>query len=301
MIGLAAAGRSPFPPKPARVELSYGPTGGQPRGADMNGWTTVRKTTKRVVLVSLLVYFVPKVLLFYVVCGILDVSRNGRPRLATLERYFLGNGVLTWILSPFNLLMDLLTVPYWNRGVYDLSDLPESYQAEIGSLLESVQAQGLVERVAARLQGQNRAMIFFKWYGRNVKTSIELPELSRDYKHIRTIGVSVFNKQESTSEHFGPLRVTLRMLYNLNAMEDPNAYLEVKNQIHRWSENRLLIFDDTLLHKSCNLTDSLRYCLFVDLLRPSPFPRLMDAILRGVRLATVRMNFAFYKNWEFIT
>jgi hypothetical protein len=264
-------------------------------------WKTFRRTTKRLVVASLLVLLIPKVLAFYVVCGIIDVSRNGRPSWKTLERYFLGNGVLTWLLSPFNLLMDLLTIPYWNRGVYALTDLPESYQVEIRSLLESIRDQNLVERVENRLDGQNRAMVFFRWYGRDVKTSMDPPELSRRYKHVRTVGVSVFNKQESTSEHFGPLRVTLRMLYNLNAMEDPNAYIEVKNQVHRWSENQLFIFDDTLLHKSCNQTDSMRYCLFVDLLRPSPFPRLMDAILTGVRMATMRLNFAFYKNWEFIT
>ena len=60
------------------------------------------------------------------------------------------------------------------------------------------------------------------------------------------------------------------------------------------------IFDDTLQHQSCNRTDEVRYCLFVDILRPSLFPRLTSAILSGVRLVIAPFNSAFYKRWSFI-
>lgn len=263
-------------------------------------WKTVRKTVKRVVPVALAVYFIPKTFVFYLVCGVLDVARNGRPKVATLERYFLGNGVLTWLLSPFNLLMDLLTLPYWNRGVYALSDLPQRYQEEIRSLLETTRQSHVVERLQEKVGDQARAMVFFKWYGKNLETSIDIPEFHRSYEYVRTIGVSVFNKQQETSEHFGPLRVTLRMLYNINAITEPSAYIEAKGRVHRWCDEKLFIFDDTLLHKSCNGTDTVRYCLFVDLLRPSLWPPLIDAILALVRVVSIRVNYVFYKNWRFI-
>ena len=65
-------------------------------------------------------------------------------------------------------------------------------------------------------------MIFFKGrYGKNVDASIDVPEFHRDFKYIRTIGVSVFNKKQSTGKHYGPLRVTLRVLYNINTIADP--------------------------------------------------------------------------------
>ena len=39
--------------------------------------------------------------------------------------------------------------------------------------------------------------------------------------------VSVFNARERTSSHFGPLRLTLRVLYNLEPVRSPDAYIEV--------------------------------------------------------------------------
>jgi len=65
-------------------------------------------------------YFLPKLTIFYALCGIYDVSRNSGLNGGVLRRYFLGNGTLLWLLSPFNILMDLLTLPHINKGVYRL-------------------------------------------------------------------------------------------------------------------------------------------------------------------------------------
>ena len=74
-----------------------------------------------------------------------------------------------------------------------------------------------------------------------------------------------------TSKHFGYLRASFRILYNLNDMTDDSAYIVVGNQTNYWRENKLFIFDDTLLHQSFNETDqSARR--FVDMIRPTPFP-----------------------------
>lgn len=60
-------------------------------------------------------YFLPSVMIFYVLCGVYDVSRNNNIDRRMLYRYFFGNGVPTWALSPFNILMDLLTLPFINK------------------------------------------------------------------------------------------------------------------------------------------------------------------------------------------
>src|SRR5262249_47723928 len=60
-------------------------------------------------------YFFPKLTLFYAVCGIYDVARNRNIDGGVLQRYFLGNGIATWLLSPFNILMDILCLPYVNK------------------------------------------------------------------------------------------------------------------------------------------------------------------------------------------
>jgi len=246
------------------------------------------------------VYFIPAVFAVYVGLGLLDFVRNKRRTLAALDRYFAGNGFFTWLLSPFNLLMDGIALPYRNKGVYQLADLPEPYQDEINALIEAARRNDLVGKLQAKLGDNQRGMIFFKWYGENIQASVDVPEFHHVYKYVRTIGVSIFNTKQSTGKHFGPLRVTLRVLYNINAIDSNHVYIKVGSHVHHWRDNKLFIFDDTLQHQSCNQSDEVRYCLFVDILRPSHCPRLLGAILACVRVAVARFNFVFYRHWAFI-
>jgi beta-hydroxylase len=261
--------------------------------------TTIRGL-KRVVPVGLAAVFFPRLLAFYLICGLIDVLRNQNRTRPTLDRYFFGNGIFTWMLAPFNLLIDLLCVPFRNRGIYRLNELPKAYQEEIQSVIDSALAGDLVGRLREKAEAQQRGMIFFKWYGRNVQTSVDMPEYHRPYRYVRTIGVSVFNKRQSTGKHYGPLRVTLRVLYNLNSVEDRNVFLKVGPHVHRWCEEKLFIFDDTLQHQSCNQSDGARYCLFLDVLRPSLLPGVLSFTLSVIGAVMARFNAVFYKHWAFI-
>ena len=261
---------------------------------------TLKKTLKRIVPLALALYFIPWLLLFYFALGLIDVCRNSQRTLRTLDRYFAGNGVFTWLLSPFNLLMDLFCLPYLNRGIYRLQDLPQDYRAEIQTLIDAASHRNLVGLLESKMQEKKRGMIFFKWYGKNIPGSVDMPEYHQPFKYIRTIGVSIFNKKQSTGEHFGPLRVTLRVLYNINDIDNKNVFIRVGNQTHFWQENKLFIFDDTLQHQSCNESDAMRYCLFVDILRPSPWPGLMSGVLTGIRLMMAPLRAIFYKHWTVI-
>ena len=98
-------------------------------------------------------YFFPKIALFYAVCGAYDVSRNQGLNFSTLRRYFIGNGFLTWVLSPFNILLDLLSLPYINKGVYRLEDLPRAYQDEVKRLMQIAKEEDLVARLEEARQG----------------------------------------------------------------------------------------------------------------------------------------------------
>jgi len=245
-------------------------------------------------------YFFPKIALFYAVCGAYDVSRNQGLNFSTLRRYFIGNGFLTWVLSPFNTLLDLLSLPYINKGVYRMEDLPPAYQDEVKRLMQIAKEEDLVARLEERAKEFPRTMIFFRWYGVNVQTFLDVPALHQPWKYIQTIGVSVFNKKVSTSKHFGYMRASLRILYNLNEMNDHSAYIAVGDKISYWRENKLFIFDDTLLHSSVNETNQARYCLFVDMVRPTPFPGVMHAVMYGIRLLTQSFKFVYYQNWKVI-
>ena len=249
------------------------------------------------VFLTLLTYYLSELMLFYVICGAYDVSRNSNIDFRILSRYFFGNGTPTWALAPFNILMDLLTLPYRNKKVYQLHDLPIDCQQEIKHILDAAKSENIVDGLAKRVVKVKRGMIFFKWYGRNIENSFNVPAFHENYKYIRTIGVSVFNKKESTDEHFGPLRATLRVLYNINDVNGRASYIKVRKLENHWCDNKLFIFDDTLSHQSFNQTDGARYCLFVDILRPSKFHFLLDFFVRLLSAILHKSKFIFYGSW----
>ena len=228
---------------------------------------------------GLFIYFLPKTALFYALCGAYDVSRNRGLSATTLRRYFIGNGFFTWVVSPFNCLLDLLSLPYVNKGVYRLEDLPASHQDEIKRLIRVTNDADLVRQVEERSKEHRRAMFFWRTYGIEYDSVVNVPAYYEPWKYIKTIGLSVFNRKVTTSPHFGWLRPTFRVLYNINTITDRSAYIIVGDVAHYWCDEKLFIFDDTLLHVSTNATDQLRYCMFVDILRPSPFPWIMSAMV----------------------
>jgi Aspartyl/Asparaginyl beta-hydroxylase len=245
-------------------------------------------------------YFFPKIAIFYALCGAYDVSRNSGLNPSTLRRYFIGNGFPTWVLSPFNALLDLLSLPYVNKGIYQLEDLPLDYQDEVKRLIQISKDQNLVVQIEERAREFSRTMVFFRWYGVDLHSFLHIPVFNQPWKYVQTIGVSVFNRKVSTSKHFGFVRPSLRILYNLNDMKDDSAYIVVGDRINYWRENKLFIFDDTLLHQSVNETEQTRYCLFVDMVRPTLFPGFMRAVISGIRLLTQSFKFVYYQNWKVI-
>ena len=235
---------------------------------------------------------------FYIVCGIYDVTRNRPVTWALVRNYFFSKGLLVWVLSPLNILMDLLSLPYWNKGVYQLEDLSAGYQTEIAQLIRAADQAHVHQEIRKRSAEHQRGMIFFKWYLKNRQNDFHIEEFHQRFQYVTTVGISVFNKKVSTSAHFGPLRASLRVLYNVNTMIGKDAYIEVGNVKNYWSESKTFIFDDTLLHQSFNNTDDLRYCLFVDIIRPSLVPGLFRGIIRVLNVLMGSVNGIFYKNWK---
>ena len=69
---------------------------------------TLRKAAIAVLLLALGFYFIPILTAIFIVCGLIDIMRNDQKNWKLFDRYFLGNGLFTWLLSPFNLIVDLL-------------------------------------------------------------------------------------------------------------------------------------------------------------------------------------------------
>ena len=117
---------------------------------------------------------------------------------------------------------------------------------------------------------------------------------------LKTIAVSVFNTREFTSWHFGPLRFTFRVLYNLDPVNSREVFIEVDDRAHYWIDEPLFIFDDTVFHRSINNVEHVRYCLFMDIVRPNYFQGLFSGAVGFSSIIASGFKRVFYKNWSFI-
>lgn len=245
-------------------------------------------------------YFLPWLMIFYFICGALDVRRHRKITADMLEKYFMGNGILTWVLSPINLVADLFSMR--NIGIYKPEDLPPEHRAEIEACVAAFRSNGdlIKQRVAETLGNSKRGMLTFKWFNAPQVQQVKIPEFERDYRYIKTIAVSVFNTRERTSWHFGPLRLTFRVLCNLDPIDSRDVFIQVDNQTHYWIDDPLFIFDDTFFHRSINDVDRVRYCLFMDIVRPNHSQALFDRAVAAAAFISGSLKTAFYKNWSFI-
>lgn len=234
---------------------------------------------------------------FYLCCGLLDISRQPGLNLGMLRRYFVKPSIDTWLCAPVNLFFDLVSPKSPLR--YRMGDLPEKCQQELRSVLEVFDTRR--EEIAARCQASaSRSMLFYKWYNQDLERSI--PEFNQEFSYIKTIGVSTLGPHTETSTHFGPLRITCRALYSFVPIDSSEAYIDLVGMTRNtWKTDPLFIFDDTLLHHSVNNTGQPRPCAFIDLIRPSYAHWLCERAVDLVGIAlSGRAKRIFYKKWTFV-
>lgn len=262
-----------------------------------------KKLAKRIAIgvpvFALLFWLIPVITVIWLVCGLIDVMRNKGRTSLMFNRYFFGNGIPTWLLSPFNLLIDLLS--YRNPGAYTMDDLPEDWQREVNQVLDVFKERRdeIIADIDAEFEEGRRGMYVYRWYGKRFIDKIDA--FNGDFKYVKTIAVSVFSGVESTTWHYGPLRLSLRVLYNMKPADTDKVFIECNGEKHYWNREPLYIFDDTLFHRSVNEHDGRRYNVFMDIVRPSPFPGFLSVLLDGVSVIAERINSVFYKNWTMIS
>lgn len=262
------------------------------------------KRARRIVVMGAILapaaWFVPIPTAILLGCGLIDVLRHRRITVRLVEQYFTGNGILTWLLSPLNLLVDLLCIR--TPGICRLADLPVSHRAEIEATTRALTENAALVKahVAETLAANRRGMFTFQWYDQPQSPTLRIPGFERKYRFIKTIALSVFNRREATSWHFGPLRLTYRVLFNLDPVDSREVFIEVDGCTHHWVDDPLFIFDDTYFHRSVNGVDQVRYCLFMDIVRPSRWHGLLDTAVHAVSVVSSAFQRMFYKNWSFL-
>jgi aspartyl/asparaginyl beta-hydroxylase (cupin superfamily) len=118
---------------------------------------------------------------------------------------------------------------------------------------------------------------FLYGYGFKAKLGVEMcPRTAALMEHIpgmKTAMFSILSPRKHILDHRGPYKGVLRYHLGLivpQAAED--CRIRVGEDIRHWEEGRSMIFDDTFNHEVWNDTDETRVVLFVDVLRPLPFP-----------------------------
>lgn len=263
----------------------------------------ISRLIKRIVPISIVTILYWPVTAVYAVASVYDVVRQKNKNKGFIfKQYFMVNGALTWMLSPLNMLIDIICLPFVNKQVYKLEQLPRKHREEITEILENTPNKEVSDNLNDLKSTSARTMMFYKWYGYNVENSYPVPLFHKNFERILTIGVSNFKPRSRTTEHFGWFRAGVRVLINIDENADEQAYIDVNNQRHVWkTDGPLFIFDDTVLHQSFNLSEQSRNCLFIDVTRPSLFPFLINGLVKSFGFVTTQVpTFRKLSRWELV-
>jgi aspartyl/asparaginyl beta-hydroxylase (cupin superfamily) len=133
---------------------------------------------------------------------------------------------------------------------------------------------------------------FLYGYGFTAKLGVEMcprtAALMREIPGMTTAMISILSPRKHILDHRGPYKGVLRYHLGLIVPEDAEACrIRVGDDIRHWEEGKSIIFDDTFNHEVWNDTDETRVVLFVDVMRPLPFPEslLNRLIVKAIGLS----------------
>jgi ornithine lipid ester-linked acyl 2-hydroxylase len=118
---------------------------------------------------------------------------------------------------------------------------------------------------------------FLYGYGFEAKLGVEMcprtAALMRQIPGMTTAMFSILSPRKHILDHRGPYKGVLRYHLGLIVPKDAEACrIRVGDDFRHWEAGVSMIFDDTFNHEVWNETDETRVVLFVDVLRPLPFP-----------------------------
>jgi len=115
-----------------------------------------------------------------------------------------------------------------------------------------------------------------------------------------SVYLSVLGPRKMLMPHRGPWSGIFRVHLGLKIPED-GCTLVVNGKEYKWREGEAVVFDDTYEHIAVNMTEQERTVLFIDFMRPLPFPlkALNWVCLRSARYVPYfRGYMKRIKDWE---
>ena len=154
-------------------------------------------------------------------------------------------------------------------------------QQELDTILQNHQAIPNFQEVLPsqqRLTNDNDWKTFmFYGYGHKMEANCDrcpnTAHLIEQVPGMKTAFFSILSPGKHIPAHRGFYKGVLRYHLGLIVPEPKEqCRIRVGNDIRHWEEGKSMIFDDTFDHEVWNETDGVRVVLFMDVIRPLPFP-----------------------------
>lgn len=147
---------------------------------------------------------------------------------------------------------------------------------------------------------------FLYGYGFEAKLGVEMcprtAALMREIPGMTTAMFSILSPRKHILDHRGPYKGVLRYHLGLVVPENAKACrIRVGDDFRHWEAGKSMVFDDTFNHEVWNDTDETRVVLFVDVLRPLPFPesKINDLIVKAIGISPfIRDAKRNQEDWE---
>ena len=108
---------------------------------------------------------------------------------------------------------------------------------------------------------------------KNCQRCPQTTKLIEQIPGMKTAFFSILLPHKHIPEHRGPYKGVLRYHLGLKIPKSAEkCKIRVGQEIRIWQAGKSLIFDDTFPHEAWNDTDEIRVVLFLDFIRPLPFP-----------------------------
>jgi aspartyl/asparaginyl beta-hydroxylase (cupin superfamily) len=218
---------------------------------------------------------------------------NGRETLGYKVTRAIGLGIT-------RLFAAMITLVVGRRPVLDPNEIPElddlrrhwkvvrDEALAVVSDGKDVEVQTYFRQQAPMMEGRKWRSYAFLVYGTAFKEHLDAcprtAALIKAVPRISSATLSILPPNSRLVPHHGPYKGVLRYLLALVVPSDEEKCgLVVDGRTFHWKEGEGILFDDTFLHESYNRSDEYRIVLFLDLIRPLPFPlNLLNKALFGL-------------------
>jgi aspartyl/asparaginyl beta-hydroxylase (cupin superfamily) len=218
---------------------------------------------------------------------------------------------LEWMIERLSLVgggtfFDTAKLP-WTR---DLEADWRLVRSELDRILESQtvlpQVQDILEETAAISHDDRWKTYYFYNYGTKFPRSCSLcpgtTRLIESLPGMKTAFFSILTPGKHIPAHRGPWKGVLRAHLALVVPKDrENCFIRVGSDTRAWEEGKVMVFDDTYDHEVFNNTTEVRVILFLDVVRPLPFPLsrlnewIIDFIAGSIYMRDLNRN---QRRWE---